>query len=66
MTTHIVQSIHKKDDYLSTDKPRESKGGEAAIIEAILINVTNVDLDRGVVLGRDDPVGGRAARSRRK
>jgi hypothetical protein len=52
-----------KDNYLSTDESRESKGGEAAIVEPILIDMSDVDLDRGVVLGRDDPVGGRAART---
>ena len=56
----------ERDDYLSTDESRESEGGEAAIVQPILINMSNVDLDRGVVLGRDDPVGGRAARTSKR
>jgi hypothetical protein len=49
--------------HLSTDKPRESKRCEVTIIQAIRIQVANVDLDRGMVLGSDDPVCGRAERT---
>ena len=54
---------HIMDYHLSTDKPRESKRGEATIVQAIRIQVTNVDLHRGMILGSDNPVRGRAART---
>jgi hypothetical protein len=47
--------------YLATDETRESKCGETAIIQPILIHMSNVDLDRSVVLGSYDPVRRRAA-----
>jgi len=48
------------DNHLSADKPRESECGKVTIIHAIRIQVTNVDLDRGVILGSNDPVSGGA------
>ena len=54
------------DYHLSTDKPRESKRGEIANIHTILIQVPNVDLHRGMVLGSDDPVRGRTVGTKRK
>jgi hypothetical protein len=44
------------------NKPRESKHGEVTIIYPIDIQVANVDLDRAMVLGSDDPICGRAGR----
>jgi hypothetical protein len=60
------QNKENKDANLSTDESRESKGLEAASVQPVLIDMSNVDLDRGVVLGRDDPVGGRAARKSKR
>jgi hypothetical protein len=60
------QNKENKDANLSTDESRESKGLEAASVQPVLIDMSNVDLDRGVVLGRDDPVGGRAARTSKR
>jgi len=51
------------DNHLSADKPRESECGKVTIIHAIRIQVTNVDLDRGVILGSNDPVSGGAAKT---
>lgn len=45
---------------LSTDETTESESGELACVDAILIQVTNVNLNRGVVLGGDESVCGRA------
>ena len=47
--------------HLATDETREGKCGETAIIQSILIYMTNVDLDRSMVLGSYDPVCRRAA-----
>ena len=35
---------------LSTDKPAESKGGELASVDTLGIKMTNVKLNRGVIL----------------
>jgi hypothetical protein len=45
---------------LSTDEAREGVGGEGTGVAAVLVNIANVDLDRGVVLGTDKAVSGRA------
>ena len=47
--------------HLGADESREGKRGETAIIQSIRIHMPDVDLDRGMVLGSYDPVGGRAA-----
>ena len=39
-------------------------GRELALVDALLIEVAHVDLDRCVVLGRDELVGPRAASPR--
>lgn len=41
---------------LSTDETTKCESGELACIDAILIDVTDVDLNRGVVLGSDEPI----------
>ena len=46
---------------LSTDISTESKSGELASVDAILIKMANVDLNRSVILGGDQPVSRRAA-----
>lgn len=45
---------------LLADKTREGIGGEAAGVTTASINLTNVDLDRGVILGSDQTVCGGA------
>lgn len=45
---------------LSTDKARERIGGEGTGVATVCVNITNVDLDRGVVLGANEAVGCRA------
>jgi hypothetical protein len=49
-----------------TDKATESIGGERVGGTTFFIHVSNVKLDRGVVLGSDETVGGRAIRRKRK
>ena len=49
---------------LGTNVAREGVGGERAGVTTVLINITNVELDRGVVLGTDQAVSGRARRRR--
>ena len=49
--------------YLSTNKARKSKGGEVASVYTIGIQMANINLDRGVVLGSNKPIGGRAVKS---
>lgn len=39
------------------DGARECVGGEGAVVDAVAVHVTDVDLDAGVVLGRDQLVG---------
>lgn len=48
--------------YGQADAAVQGKGGEGAIVDAALVEVADVDLHRGVVLGRDQLVGPRAAR----
>ena len=43
-----------------TEETTESIGGESVLGTTFSVNVSNVDLDRGVVLGSDETVGGRA------
>jgi hypothetical protein len=45
---------------LLADETAESIGGEGVGETTFSIDITNVDLDRGVVLGSDETVGGRA------
>jgi hypothetical protein len=45
---------------LATDETAERNGGVFASVDAIFINVADVELDGGVVFGGDDAVGGRA------
>ena len=45
---------------LSTDVAAQSEGGELAGVDAMLIQMPNVDLNRSVVLGGDQPVRRRA------
>jgi hypothetical protein len=45
---------------LLADETTESIGGEGVGETTFSIDITNVDLDRGVVLGSDETVGGRA------
>ncbi len=45
------------------DLARQSKGRELAIVDAVLVEVANVNLDARVVLGRDELVAPRAARA---
>jgi len=42
------------------DEAREGEGGVVAGEQAVLVNVADVQLHRGVVLGSDDLLGGRA------
>jgi hypothetical protein len=51
---------------LGADKAGEGVGGELLGVDAILVQLANVDLDRGVVLGSDDAVGGGAVTSMMK
>lgn len=51
----------KKNRYLSTDESAEGKSGEMAIVDAILIHMPNVDLNRSMVLSGNQSVCGRAA-----
>ena len=46
---------------LSTDKPTESKGGELASVDTIGVKMTDVKLNRGMILWCDQSVCGRAA-----
>lgn len=48
---------------LGADVAREGVGLEGAGVATVLVNVANVDLDRGVILGTDQSVGGRATLS---
>lgn len=45
---------------LPTDKAREDIGLEGTSVTTGSIDLTNVDLDRGVILGSDNTVSGRA------
>jgi hypothetical protein len=45
---------------LGTDKAREGIGSEGASVATLFVHITNVDLDRGVILGANEAVGGRA------
>jgi hypothetical protein len=45
---------------LLTDETTESIGGEGVGETTFSIDITNVDLDRRMVLGSDETVGGRA------
>jgi hypothetical protein len=45
---------------LLTDETAESIGGEGVGVTTLSINITNVNLDRRMVLGSDETVGGRA------
>ena len=49
--------------YLSPYETRESKCGELPGVHPVLIQVPNIDLDRGVVLRSNQPVSGRTART---
>lgn len=45
---------------LGADEAGEGVGGEGASVAAVLVNITNVDLNGGVVLGANEAVSGRA------
>lgn len=47
------------------DLAGQGKGGELAIVSAVLVQVADVNLDAGVVLSCDQLVGPRAASTRR-
>lgn len=49
--------------YLSTDKSTEGKGGIIASVQAIGVQMTNIDLDRAMVLGSNKPIGRRTTRT---
>ena len=51
---------------LGTDVAREGIGGEGAGVATVLVNTANVDLDRGVVLGANKAVSGRATNEKKK
>jgi len=51
--------VSKPVSNLGTNKTGESKGGEVAGVDAPLVQVANIDLHRGMVLGCDQPVCGR-------
>lgn len=42
--------------YLSTDKSTEGKGGRIAGVQAIGVQMANIDLDRAMVLGSNKPI----------
>lgn len=48
---------------LGANVAREGVGREGAGVATVGVNVANVDLDRGVILGTDQSVGGRATLS---
>lgn len=59
-----MQSKKKKEwrkTCLGTNESTKSEGRELTSVSATLIQMTNVDLDGGVILGSDQPVSGRAA-----
>jgi hypothetical protein len=45
---------------LLADETAESIGGEGVGVTTLSINITNIDLDRRMVLGSDETAGGRA------
>jgi hypothetical protein len=45
---------------LGTDVAREGVGGEGAVVAAVLVNTSDVDLDGSVVLGANEAVSGGA------
>jgi hypothetical protein len=49
-----------------TEETTESISGEGVGGTTLSINIRNVNLNRGVVLGSDETVGGRAARFKKK
>lgn len=49
---------------LGTEEAREGIGLEGTGVATVLVNITNVDLDSGVVLGTDEAVSGRASRGK--
>lgn len=51
---------------LGTDVSRKGIGGEGAVEKTVLINTSDVDLDRGVVLGANEAVSGGAEREKKK
>jgi hypothetical protein len=42
------------------DETTEGIGGEGVGITTFSVDISNVDLDRGMILGSDETVGGRA------
>lgn len=42
--------------YLSTDEATKGDGGVLACVNPILVDMSNVDLNGGVILGSDEPV----------
>lgn len=57
----LINHNRQQQQYLSPDETRECKSGVLAGVDTILIQVANVDLNRGMVLCSDKPVRGRAA-----
>ena len=45
---------------LGTNVAREGVGGEGAVVAAVLVNTSDVDLDGSVVLGANEAVSGGA------
>ena len=46
--------------HLLAEEAGKREGGELAVVHAIGIDVADVDLDRGMILGRDQTVSGGA------
>lgn len=54
---HSTNHLEMQDGgYLSTDEATKGDGGVLACVNPILVDMSNVDLNGGVILGSDEPV----------